>query len=305
MRVTSNSPRCMEYSLSSSIQDRDTVVKSPPLDTPALTLIIPAFNEELRIGESLEKYRDYFSSSERWGGKSSILVVDDGSSDGTSGVVREISKQGDDDSSIPIECYRMPKNSGKGAALAQGMRIVCDKTPGCLILTADADGSAEIADTEVLYAVMENLARDTFPNGDLSNVWEPPLLVNGYRTYESASASRLIFRWGFRTVVKTICGDLGVQDSQCGFKLMTTKGAQALYSDLNLLGWSHDVEVLYRAKQLRIPIAEESIRWEDKDGSKLVSSPGGVIVVCSRMFLEVLRLRVAYETGAWKAPICR
>jgi dolichyl-phosphate beta-glucosyltransferase len=266
------------------------------LEPPELMVIIPAYNEELRIRSTLETYRDYFENSERWKDKTTILVVDDGSSDSTSKLVCEMAVSGS--SSIPLECFTMSRNEGKGSALAKGIAIVYKRCPTGLILTADADGSASIADVEVLYRSMERLIQD---NKDVKkSYWSGPFLVNGYRTYESASASRLVFRWGFRTVVRTFCGDLGVNDSQCGFKLMTTSTATALYTNLNLLGWSHDVEVFYRAQQLGIPITEEPIHWEDKDGSKLVSSPGGVIAVSSRMFWEVLRLRIAYESGAWK-----
>jgi dolichyl-phosphate beta-glucosyltransferase len=130
--------------------------------------------------------------------------------------------------------------------------------------------------------------------------WDQAAMINGYRTYESASASRLIFRWGFRTVVKSICGDLGVQDSQCGFKLMTATAGASLYRNLHVQGWSHDVEVLYRARLLGILIAEQSISWEDKMGSKLVASPGGILAVCLQMFWQVVRIRFCYATGRWR-----
>jgi dolichyl-phosphate beta-glucosyltransferase len=115
-------------------------------------------------------------------------------------------------------------------------------------------------------------------------------------------SARQIFRWGFRSLVSTVISDLGVRDSQCGFKLMTASAAQQLYSNLNLLGWSHDVEVLYRAKLLGVRLAEEPIRWQDKEGSKLASSPGGILAVASRMFWDVLRLRMEYGSGAGWRP---
>jgi len=99
-----------------------------------------------------------------------------------------------------------------------------------------------------------------------------------------------------------LAGDVGVGDTQCGFKLMTIAAAKPLYADLNLQGWTHDVEVLYRAKQNKIPAAEQAIEWQDKDGSKLVESPGGTVGVSVVMLLEVLQMRLAYETGQWKLP---
>jgi len=108
-------------------------------------------------------------------------------------------------------------------------------------------------------------------------------------------------------------GDLGgIRDSQCGFKLMTLSAAERLYRDLYVKGWSHDVEVLYRAspqyvdrnikdddnnhnnRQRGVPVAEAPIEWEDQAGSKLVSSPGGVLMVCWKMFWDVVALRQLY-----------
>lgn len=117
-------------------------------------------------------------------------------------------------------------------------------------------------------------------------------MVVGYRTYDDTHPSRLLFRWGFRTVVRLICGNLGVRDSQCGLKLMTDTAADALYSDLHLQGWSHDVEVLFRSRELGIPVTETPVNWNDMPGSKLVAS--GVFGVIVRMFLDVLLLKFVY-----------
>jgi dolichyl-phosphate beta-glucosyltransferase len=179
-------------------------------------------------------------------------------------------------------------------------------------LTTDADGSANVSGLEDLYDSLVSVLQDNVVGGsgsDHNNTaavattmipWDQAAMINGYRTYESASASRLIFRWGFRTVVKSVCGNLGVQDSQCGFKLMTAAAGKSLYRNLHVQGWSHDVEVLYRARLLGIRVAEQSICWEDKMGSKLVASPGGIIVVCLQMFWQVLRIRFGYASGRWR-----
>lgn len=268
---------------------------------PTLTVLIPAYNEEFRIKETLDHYSNYFSDSPHWQNRTSIVVVDDGSTDATARVVRACS----DTRKIPIVCLEMPTNQGKGAALAQGIQYILQNeqtaTSG-LILTADADGSARIDDVEILfYTMREELANSSSDDGSKNdNCWEQSLLINGFRTYEAPSALRLFFRWGFRAVVRVVCGDLQVKDTQCGFKLMTFPAAETLYSNLNLRGWSHDVEVLYRAKQRGIRVREASILWQDKDGSKLVSSPGGVLFVCGKMFGEVIRLRYNYEMGNWK-----
>jgi dolichyl-phosphate beta-glucosyltransferase len=282
---------------------------------PHLTVVIPAYNEEFRILDTLESYQNYLASSDRWKDKTSILVIDDGSTDGMVDVLRRFGNSAESTSTsyddlhhcVSIECLSLDKNQGKGAALARGIQEACERYPAGLILTTDADGSAEVAGLEDLYDSLVSVLRDSNATGGSgsSNAtrmiqWDQAAMINGYRTYESASPSRLIFRWGFRTVVKSICGNLGVQDSQCGFKLMTATAGASLYRNLHVQGWSHDVEVLYRARLLGILIAERSISWEDKMGSKLVASPGGILAVVVQMFWQVVRIRFNYATGRWR-----
>jgi len=176
-----------------------------------------------------------------------------------------------------------------------------DSESGPLVLTTDADGSAPAKGIDDMYQALMLYWNENM--GDDERMEDHAIVVAGCRSYQSAALSRLVFRWGFRTVVKLVCGNLGVEDSQCGFKLFTLPAAQVLYEDLNLPGWSHDVEVLYRAKHLNIPVLEQDTAWQDKDGSKLVASPGGVIWVCAKMFAEVCKLRWGYEGGGdWRLP---
>ena len=280
------------------LDDASSIVGA--ISVPQLTVVIPAYNEELRILETLETCQRYLSDSDLWKQRSTILVVDDGSTDTTVDVVRRIGSA-ISDRSVAIHCVSLETNQGKGAALARGIREACEKFPDSLILTTDADGSPEIAGLEDLYASLETILKDAADDGTVH--WDQAAMINGYRTYQSASASRLIFRWGFRTVVKTLCGDLGVQDSQCGFKLMTAAAASRLYSNLHVPGWSHDVEVLFRARHYGVQVAEHAVGWEDKAGSKLVASPCGVIAVSLKMFLEVLLIRWSYATGRWKFQV--
>jgi dolichyl-phosphate beta-glucosyltransferase len=268
---------------------------------PHLNIIIPAYNEESRISATLHSYTKYLASSD-WSTSYTILVVDDGSSDDTANVVRRFATTILMSSSCPdnIQCISLPRNSGKGAALAEGMAHVSAASTTTttsssaprrrqqqLILTADADGSADLTCVDDLFRELERSLATTMaqqPSNDVDDD-DVPVLVCGYRTYQDdhRAMGRLFFRWGFRTVVRLVCGDPQCRDTQCGFKLMTIPAAVKLYHGLHLARWSHDVEVLLRARLLHIPVAEAPVRWVDQvQGSKLVQE--GIVKVAAQMF---------------------
>ena len=257
-----------------------------------LTVILPAYNESRRIGDTLRLYHEFLKTQLQQC-NSDILVVDDGSTDGTARVVQDFAPA--NPVNVPVNCISLPCNQGKGAAVAFGIDHVARNqvkdSNNCLVLVADADASADI---QSLPGVFDKLQ-------DISQGGNVPAIVVGRRTYaESLSPSRMVLRWGFRTAVQILCGDMGVSDTQCGFKLMTLTAAQRLYSNLHLRGWSHDVEVLYRAKELGIPVAEQAVQWQDKEGSKLVTSPGGTIGASLTMLVEIAQLKFFYSVGIWK-----
>lgn len=319
--------------VSSSARDSPVTTTEPHY---SLTVVIPAYNEQDRIAPTLLSYVQYLRQRDRsrWKGTASILVVDDGSTDGTSDTVRKMAatiaaenngRSGDRVSQqrCPVACLVLPRNQGKGAALAAGIAHVAAATIAAaesaassnhsptnrccsLILTADADGSADVESLERLMDVMRVCLRQqqtsTTTSGNSTavpgNGTRPPrAVVCGYRTYDDTATGRRIFRWGFRTTVHTVCGSLSTRDTQCGFKLMTAVAAHELYQNLHLTGWSHDVEVLYRAKLLGVPVLEAPVRWNDKDGSKLTAE--GVLKVAARMLFDVCLCRLAYAMGWW------
>lgn len=260
---------------------------------PYLSVLIPAYNEQERIGRTLQVYQDYLAAHPYWNqARSQIVVADDGSTDGTADLVNQWQQQG----VVPISCICLPHNSGKGAALACGMAHILAQRPDGWILTTDADNSAPPSGLDALVQRAQVACNQQPSSNDRS------MVVAGYRTYASAAPGRLVFRWGFRTVVRTAVGDLGVRDSQCGFKLYSPQAASVLFDDLHLPSWSHDVEVLYRARALGMTVLEEAVEWQDQEGSKLVASPGGVLAVSAQMLAQVVQLRWCYETGLWNLP---
>ena len=322
-------PRPRQHIRRLSLLPSDFVQRTEVIDQRCafddLTIILPAYNESERITETLKAYSSYITSSrEDVVGTSApsdsplllrkidILVVDDGSADDTADIVRQYSEC---NPSIKksIDCISLPRNEGKGGAIARGIQEIVrrkqqsfgneDDNSGStddrksLVLLADADGSGDLSCLgDMLHALDDILVNQTQTQTSQSN----EALIVGNRGYDGAGIARIILRWGFRTAVRIICGDLGVSDTQCGIKLMTLGAANTLYRDLNLKRWSHDVEVLYRAKILTMPVAEVPVKWEDKDGSKLVTSAGGAIGASIRMLLEIIQMRMEYALGRWQ-----
>merc|ERR1712232_1403769 len=150
------------------------------------------------------------------------------------------------------------------------------------------------------------ISSSSFHSTCLSSPWDSTALCVGIRMYDEEAAAneqsspfsissspilRSIFRWGFRSTVKTICFpyNLGVQDTQCGLKLMTTKTAKLLYPKLHLKKWTHDVELLFIAQLLgSVSVCEEEIGWVDKEGSKFIQTAGGTVKVIFQMLCDVL-----------------
>jgi dolichyl-phosphate beta-glucosyltransferase len=236
-----------------------------------------------------------------------IVVVDDGSLDATVQVVENFSAK------IPIRTVALKENSGKGAALAKGVQDIFESLDSSstesnhgdtYILTQDADGSGNLIYLNGMLNKLRKLTSceiNTTTTTTTNGVTGQGLVI-GNRNYELFT-SRGITRWGFQTCVRIITSDmLRVKDSQCGYKLMTLKTAKVLYKNLHLKGWSHDVEVLFRANLLNIPIEETRIEWEDMDGSKITET--GVVKVSVEMLFDIIRLRWNYSiVKSWKLDL--
>ena len=181
-----------------------------------LTILIPAYNERNRIGSTLCSYTDYFLSNtikKKARGSVSILVIDDGSTDGTGDFVRgkswlnktiQESDQGNcwevDDN---VECISLPLNVGKGAAIEAGMASLPSSCRGSgtrsLVLVADADGSGDISCIDNMLQKFEELISNpaemssTEQTERSSYNHQPQVLVVGYRQYpESKSFLRSV-----------------------------------------------------------------------------------------------------------------
>lgn len=206
-----------------------------------LSLIIPAYNEEKRLPAFLDsvlaythKHPDHISE---------IIVIDDGSTDKTTDVVRRRS----------MRLLQLSTNRGKGAAVREGVMAAV----GEYIVFMDADGATPI--TEMPKMIM---ALNQYDIG-IGNRW-----IGGAHVYKSTTL-RHFAGWVYKTYMGLF--GFGEVDTMCGFKGYQREVARDLFQSLLEERWLFDTEVAYKAISRGYSIKNFPIEWESKDGSKLDS----------------------------------
>ncbi len=215
-------------------------------DAPHLSIVVPAYDEESRIGASIARMVDYFDSQKY---SYEILVVDDGSCDRTLEVVAEKAAGHQNVRSLHYE-----GNRGKGYAVRFGML----KAAGDFILFSDADLATPIEEIEKLFEQIRTGAEVAIGSRD----------VPGSRLVKRQSMFRELGGKLFNRCVQRV-GVPGIHDTQCGFKLFTRAAAEKIFSRCQIDNFSFDVEVLYLARLLGYRIAEVPVVWEHQEGSKV------------------------------------
>lgn len=219
-----------------------------------------------------------------------VIVVDDGSKDATTEVAKKWY-------AAHPEHYRvvtLVKNQGKGGAVKVGVA----QALGRAMLMVDADGATEIEDLDGLYNQLQVLRGAA---GDGQG------LVIGSRAHmaDKSMASRQFYRTvlmkGFHLLVMILC-TRQIQDTQCGFKLFAASTARRLFGNLHLYRWAFDIEVIYQAEALGVPMKEVAVNWTEVEGSKLITRKLDVVTTSLTMARDMLCVRCAYLFGIWALP---
>jgi dolichyl-phosphate beta-glucosyltransferase len=231
----------------------------------ALSVVIPAYDEAVRLPPTLARVRGWLLRS---GLEHEVIVVDDGSRDATSDVAR---------AGGAVVLQHEP-NRGKGHAVRRGMLAA----RGARRLFCDADLSTPI---EELPKLMDALERGF-------DVAIASRAVAGARVEVHQSAYREAMGRLFNVLVQGLLLP-GLADTQCGFKLFTARAAEEAFSACRLDGFSFDVEALYVARRRGLRIAEVPVVWRNDTASR-VSLGGG-----SAAFVDLLRIRLAALRGAY------
>jgi dolichyl-phosphate beta-glucosyltransferase len=210
-----------------------------------LSVVIPAFNEEHRLDETLRQNVDYLS---RVGISWEMIVVDDGSYDRTVMIVQDYVNR----YAGLVRLLRLPRNRGKGAAVQLGVM----NAVGRYIIMADADNATPIEEVSKF----------------LAEARQDEILI-GSRYVESANLEKKQSKWRVRIgragnlLIRLFLID-GIADTQCGFKLFPAAIAKELFSKQRIDRWGFDMEILSIAKGIGIPIREKGVTWRDVPGSR-------------------------------------
>lgn len=211
-----------------------------------LTVVIPAYNEEKRIGRTL---RDVDSYLEKQNYSYEILVVDNGSSDKTVDVVRQLSQTVVQNSRI-LEQKPLVKGNNKGAAVRRGIM----EARGEYVVFMDADNATPISEIEKFWPYLEQGNEVVIGSRFLDeNRPDQPF----YKTVLSRGSNLLI---QFLLIPH-------IKDTQAGFKAFKTEAAKKIFGQLTIYGWAFDMEMLVISLKLGFRIREVPITRVDLVGS--------------------------------------
>jgi glycosyltransferase involved in cell wall biosynthesis len=243
------------------------------LDPLTYSIILPAYNEGVRIAGTLEKILAY---SKKRGWDAEVLVVNDGSTDNTCEIVRSYAA-----GNPTLRLINNPGNRGKGYSVRNGMV----RAHGDILLFSDADLSSPIEEADKLFAAIEDGADIA-----IGSRWLKPELQAQRQPLLRQILGRI-----FNLALRIILG-LNFKDTQCGFKAFSRPAAEAIFPLQQIERWGFDPEILYLAKKFGFGIREVPVIWSHREGTRINPLRDGM-----RMFAEVLRIRRNALRGKYAA----
>jgi glycosyltransferase involved in cell wall biosynthesis len=241
-----------------------------PQVPPKVSIVVPAFNEAVRIADSVHRIQAFLQTVS-WNAE--VIVVDDGSADDTSAVVKSVKFPG-------LRLLRNDPNTGKGFAVRAGVLVAT----GEYVLFTDADLSAPIEELKKLLIAAETQGADVVIGSRAVD-----------RSYIEKHQSRGREFGGiiFNRMVRVIL-NLKLHDTQCGFKLFRRARTRPIFEKMTISGFGFDPELLFLASRMQMKILEIPVRWSHAEGSKIRFMRDSV-----RMFADLLRIRRNQISGRY------
>jgi glycosyltransferase involved in cell wall biosynthesis len=241
---------------------------------PSYSIIIPAYNEGMRVSATLERVLAYV---EERGWDAEVIAVNDGSRDNTAEIIRGFA-----DKNSRLQLLENPGNRGKGYSVRNGML----HAQGEILLFSDADLSSPIEEAEKLFAAIAAGA-----DVAIGSRW----LRSGLQT-QRQPLYRQLFGRTFNLMLRLTLG-LTFKDTQCGFKAFTRRAASAIFPLQTIERWGFDPELLYLARQFGFRVDEIPVAWAHSEGTRISPLRDG-----SKMFLEMLKIRWNAISGKYRRP---
>jgi dolichyl-phosphate beta-glucosyltransferase len=233
-----------------------------------LSIIIPIFNEELRLKSCFSILKKFVEKKSK--NKIEIVFVNDGSSDKSGDLINKFINKNKKICKFKYINYK--KNIGKGYAVKKG--ILSSKNSWILI--CDADMSVKPEQFDIWFKKNNIINKNT--------------AYYGSRNHKNSKIKTLFIRrllGLFFKILIRITFDLNLKDTQCGFKAFNKIYAHKIFKKLNSDGFAFDIELTLLLKKNKILIKELPLKWEHKDGSKL-----NIFIDMPKMFFDILNIKI-------------
>jgi dolichyl-phosphate beta-glucosyltransferase len=241
-------------------------------EIPRLSVVVPMYNEANRLRKSLPGLVSYFNGQPY---TVEYVVVDDGSSDNTVALAREILGPGDG-----VRVIEQKPNRGKGHAVKVGMLAA----RGEVVLFTDADLSTPPDEIEKFWPWLDKGFDVVIGSRKMKGA-----VLERHQPLWRESMGK-VFTWLTNRVATR-----DISDITCGFKSFTHASAQELFSRSIIDDWSFDAEVLYIAQQHRKRIKEVPVRWHDERGTKV-----RIVRDAARAMLGLVKIRINGMKGLYR-----
>lgn len=241
---------------------------------PDVSIVIPAYNESVRIVSPLSTIIDHITST---GSNVELIVVDDGSSDETQKVAQDTF---DRNAGVTARVIRYDENRGKGFAVRTGLKAAAAD----IALFTDADLSTPITELDKLVAPIKNGDVDVaFGSRALDRS-----LIGTHQPWRREQGGRVM-----NLIIRTMSG-LPFADTQCGFKAFNMVKFRPLLDLMQIDRFGFDVEFLFVADHNGLSLSEVPVRWNDVEGSKV-----SVVRDTRRMISELSQIRRNAKRGVY------
>ena len=242
---------------------------------PQLSIVIPAYNEEKRLGRNLGHV---LSCVRERGWDAEVLVVNDGSSDGTAELVKALMATHPE-----LNLIENAGNRGKGYSVRNGLL----QARGEIVMFTDADLSAPIEEAERLFEAIEAGA-----DVAIGSRW-----LDKQKQTTHQPLYRRFFGRCYNWLTRKVMG-LPYKDTQCGFKAFRREAAQPIFTLQTIERWGFDPEILFIARKLGFRVAEVPVTWGHDERSRISYLRDG-----SQMLREMVQIRGNYVRGRYDRAI--